>query len=111
MSVHETYCSTNPITIRDNVTTAVLKSKDGSDAPKILIKSTEILKLVSVLPASGLFDDFTSKTVLELKEVRDATPKVTPSGSPSQSSTEIKLLEKRRIIDGEQPNYLIEARE
>ena len=110
MSESGTYCVTKPEPIRSNVTTKVTKSKDGSDTPKIFIKKTERLKLVSVLPASGLFDNLISQTVLELKEVRDATPEVTLSGSPSQSSTEYKLLEKL-VKNEEQPNYVTGARE
>ena len=106
MSHFGSYCSTYPVTTRDNVTTRVTKSKDISDPPKILIKTSEKLRFLSVLP-KGLFDEVTAKTVLQLKEVRDATPEVTPSGSPSQSSTEVTI---KPVKTEERPNYLTKAK-
>lgn len=104
-----TYCDVEP-RINRNIVTKVSKSKDGSDNPKILIKSTERLRLNSIFP-SGLFDDVTAKTVLELKEVRDGTPEVTPSGSPSQSCTEVKLDDEAHSHDEEQGENLTKAKE
>ena len=63
--------------------------------------------------APGLFDNLTSQTVLELKEVRDATSEVMPSGSPSQSSTEVIIRDNLvNLKNKEQPEYnLREAKE
>jgi len=102
-----TYCDVDP-KINRNIVTKVSKSKDGSDSPQILIKATERLRLHSVFP-SGLFDDITAKTVLELKEVRDATPETTPSGAPSQSCTEVKLDDGNHSHDAEQGDALKKA--
>ena len=88
MADFSSFCEHIPKNVRENVMTRITKSKDGSNNPKILIKSTQRFSLISVF-APGLFDDLTSQTVLELKEVRDVTPEVTPSGSSSMSSTEV----------------------
>ena len=101
--------------INKTLETKVTKSKDGTETPKILIKVTEEVILdfqLKTVFESGIFDEFTARTVLELKEVRDPTPEVTPSGSPSrQLFTEVTNKRVTHDPVEEQPELLKKAQE
>ena len=99
------YCDPDP-KINRNVAYKITRSKNGA-APKILIRSTERLRLQSIFP-TGLFDELTAKSLLELKEVRDAGVDEAPTGAKSQSCLEVRIDNKH---DDDQAVLLKQATE
>lgn len=99
------YCDPDP-KVNRNVAYKITRSKNGAD-PKIVVRSTERLRLQSILPI-GLFDDLSAKSLLELKEVRDAGTDETPTGAKSQSCLEVRIDNKH---DDDQAELLKQATE
>lgn len=86
------FCDPDP-KINRNIAYKITRSKNGA-APKILIRSNERLRLQSIF-TTGLFDELTAKSMLELKEVRDAGTDETPAGAKSQSCLEVRIENKQ----------------